>query len=310
MIAWLARHARVLLAASLLAGIALPDLASALKPWLPAGIAGLLWGAMVRLDWTAVRAHLGRPARLAAGLGWMMLAVPFAAWAVAAALDLSSGLTAGLVLMACAPPVMSLPAIALMVGLDAALALLLVVVGTFLAPLTAPVLLHLLADLDIAVGAAGMALRLGLLVGGCAGAAVLFRRVLGPRGMARAQPGLELFNLACLTLFAIAVMDGVADALRAEPGRVAVLIAGAYAAALALMAVTAAVFARLGRPTALALGYAAGTRNMALMMAAVPTATTATATGLEDLWLWFGLVQFPIYTLPMVLARPIRRLLR
>ncbi|KJS38499.1 MAG: hypothetical protein VR70_09775, partial [Rhodospirillaceae bacterium BRH_c57] len=73
MTAWLARHARTLLAVSLLTGIVLPDLAATLKPWLPLGVAGLLWGAMVRLDWSAVRLHLGRPGVLAAGLGWMML---------------------------------------------------------------------------------------------------------------------------------------------------------------------------------------------------------------------------------------------
>lgn len=302
MTAWLARHARVLLALSLLAGLALPGLAATLKPWLPAAVAGLLWGAMVRLDWAAVRRHLGRPGRLAAGLAWMMLAVPAAAWAVAVALNLSEGLTVGLILMACAPPLMSLPAIALMVGLDAALALVLVVIGTFAAPLSAPVLLHLLSGLEIDLSAGTMTLRLGLLVGGCALAAVAFRRVAGPRGLARATPGLELFNLACLTLFAVAVMDGVTQAFHADPARLLSLIAGAYAAALALMALTAAVFARLDRPAMLVVAYAGGTRNMAVIMATLP------ATGLDDLWLWFAVVQFPIYTLPMVLARPLRHL--
>lgn len=305
MVARLARHARALLALSLLVGIALPDLASVLKPWLPVGVAGLLWGAMVRLDWAAVRRHLGRPGPLAAGLAWMMLGMPFVAWAVAEILDLSLGLTVGLILMACAPPLMSLPALALMVGLDAALALVLVVVGTFAAPLAAPALLHALSGLDVGGSAATLTLRLALLVGGCALAAVAFRRAVGPRGMARAAPGLDLFNLACLTLFAIAVMDGVAAALRSDPARVLALIAGTYAAALSLMVLTAAMFWRWGRPTALCVGYAAGSRNMALMMAALP----ATATGLEDLWLWFALVQFPIYTLPMLLGRPLRRLL-
>lgn len=308
MIVWLSRHARILLALSLFIGIALPDLSAILKPWLPVGVAGLLWGAMVRLDWAAVRRHLGRPGRLGLGLAWMMLGMPFAAWAVALALDLGAGLAAGLVLMACAPPLMSLPALALMIGLDAALALVLVVVGTFAAPLTAPVLLHALTGLEIGLSAGALTLRLGLLVGGCAVAALAFRRTLGPRGMTRAAAGLDLFNLACLTLFAIAVMDGVADALRNDPARVLVLIGGTYAAALAQMAVTAAVFSRLGRPTALCIGYAAGSRNMGLMMAALP-ATGTTATGLDDLWLWFALVQFPIYTLPMVLGRPLRRLL-
>jgi BASS family bile acid:Na+ symporter len=149
-----------------------------------------------------------------------------------------------------------------------------------------------------------MALRLGLLVGGCAGAALLTRQMMGRDGLARAEPGLEVFNLVCLVLFAIAVMDGVAAAMQAAPWRVLGLIVGAYAAALGMLTLTAAVFMRLGRPVALTLGYAAGNRNMALMMASLPT------TGLDDVWLWFALVQFPIYTLPMFLGRPIRAMLR
>lgn len=303
MIAWLARHARTLLAVSLLTGIVLPDLAATLKPWLPLGVAGLLWGAMVRLDWSAVRLHLGRPGVLAAGLGWMMLAGPFAAWAVAWGLGLSDGLTAGLILMACAPPVMSAPAIALMIGLDAPLILLLVVLGTFAAPLSAPLLLEVLTDLNLSLSATSVALRLGLLVGGCALAALLARRIMGRGGLQRAEPGLEVFSLGCMVLFAVAVMDGVAAALQADPGRVVVLIAGAFAAALGMLALSAAVFARLGWPVALTIGYAVGNRNMALMMAALPT------TGLDDVWLWFAMVQFPIYTLPMILGRPIRAML-
>lgn len=304
MIAWLARRARVILAFSLFAGIVLPDLAALLKPLLPWGVAGLLWAAMMRLDWSALRLHLKRPGILGLGLGWMMLAAPFAAWAIGRALGLSEGLAAGLILMACAPPLMSAPAMALMLGLDASLALLLLVLGTMLVPLTAPVLVALLAELDLTMSVTDMGLRLALLIGGCMGAALLARRILGPTGLSRAAPALDVFSLACLVLFAIAVMDGVAAALEADPWRVLGVVGGAYAASLSLLVVSSLAFLRLGRRTGLTIGYAAGNRNMALMVAALPTV------GNEDVWLWFALVQFPIYTLPMLLNPIMAALMR
>ena len=79
------------------------------------------------------------------------------------------------------------------------------------------------------------------------------------------------------------------------------LTALAFALALAMIALTALVFLRAGPARAFAIGLIAGNRNIGLMLA-------ATGFVVPDLaWLYFALVQFPIYLLPHFLkplARP------
>ena len=77
-------------------------------------------------------------------------------------------------------------------------------------------------------------------------------------------------------------MDGVLVAILNEPLKMFGLTVLSFALSLGLAALTAFVFARLGAGQALALGLAAGNRNMGLMLAAAGTAV-------PDLtWLYFA----------------------
>jgi BASS family bile acid:Na+ symporter len=67
---------------------------------------------------------------------------------------------------------------------------------------------------------------------------------------------------------------------------------------------TMIVFARLGRAQAASLGLMASQRNMGLMLGAAGAV-------LPDLvWLYLGLAQLPIYTLPHLMKPVLRRYLR
>ena len=80
------------------------------------------------------------------------------------------------------------------------------------------------------------------------------------------------------------------------------LIALAFALSLALTALTALVLARAGLSSAMALGLAAGSRNMGL----VPAAAGSSVPDLT--WLYFALAQLPIYLLPQMLKPLARRI--
>jgi BASS family bile acid:Na+ symporter len=66
---------------------------------------------------------------------------------------------------------------------------------------------------------------------------------------------------------------------------------------LVLLAVTWAIFRRIGENRALALGLMVSQRNMGLMLAA----TDGALPGLT--WLYFALSQFPIYLSPQLLKQ-------
>ena len=68
-----------------------------------------------------------------------------------------------------------------------------------------------------------------------------------------------------------------------------------------ILAITTLVFRRAGRERAVAIGWTAANRNMGLMLAATGGVLP------EVTWLYFGLAQFPIYLLPLLLGPLARR---
>ena len=108
-------------------------------------------------------------------------------------------------------------------------------------------------------------------------------------------------SVIALFFFAVALMDGVLASILNEPLKVLGLTLLSFALSLGLAALTALVFARLGMAQALALGLAAGNRNMGLMLAAAGTAVP------ELTWLYFAIAQFPIYLMPAMLKPLARR---
>jgi BASS family bile acid:Na+ symporter len=141
-------------------------------------------------------------------------------------------------------------------------------------------------------------LRLGLIVGLPALAALLLRRMLGPARLARVAVAVDGSVVLILMVFAFGVMHGVQALLLAEPLWVLGGMATALLTSLGLNGLTALLLGLwLGRPVALAGGYLAGTRNQALFLAVLPAAADARVT------LFFALGQVPMFVLPFLLRR-------
>ncbi|GAB3457380.1 bile acid:sodium symporter family protein [Insolitispirillum peregrinum] len=319
LISLLARRSRLILALSLGVGLAVPPLAAALKPLLAPGVIGLLWAAMVRLDVSDLRRHVRHPRRLLVSLALMMGGVPLVMWGIGQGLDhlfvIPGGITAALVLMAASPTLTSAPALAALLRLDSALALLLLLGGTALVSFSAP--LMMLALTPVPLGdlwtADGLAVRLLVLIAGTTLVAALSRRGMACLSHGARAQGLalvDLFSLLCMVVFAIALMDGVGPILWSRPWLIGGLLLLSYA--LALLALLGGMViggrAGLSRRMAASIGYCFANRNMALLIACLPpvAATGESKATVDMLWLWFAVVQFPIYTLPMLLTRPLQ----
>ncbi|GAA0587343.1 hypothetical protein [Caenispirillum bisanense] len=298
----LVRQSRWFLAGSVFAGLALPDLAAALRPLLPPAVAVLLVLSMLRMDWTAVLAYGRRPGRVGLALAWVLIGAPAAVALAVAALPISPGLQAAVILMAASAPIMSSPALAVLLGLDASLALVVVVGSTLLMPLTAPWAADLLAHLPLDIPTWELMVRLAGLVAGSVAAALVLRRLLGRARLVAWGAGIDAASVVFLVLFAIAIMDGVTAELLANPARTLLIILGSFAANLGLQAAGAVLFWRTGRQAALTVGLVSGNCNMALLLAVLPAGVDA------DVPLYFALGQFPIYILPALLTPLYRRL--
>jgi bile acid:Na+ symporter, BASS family len=296
----LAGHARLVLPAGIVLGLMLPDLAARLNPLLPYAVCALLVHSMVRTDWPALRLTLRRPLVALAALAWLLLAMPLLVRLAADTLALPADLRNCLVLVAAMPPILSGPALASLLGLDAAAALVTVVAATLAVPLTLPGVAALAADADAAAPQA-LFLRLILVIVGALAAALLIRRLAGQRNLARHAQALDGAGLLLLLLFAVALMDGVGEAVAADPGRVALFTLAAFAGNLGMQAAGMIAFRPAGMQLAVTIGFLGGNRNAALLLATLPSPEPA-------FLLFVAVAQFPIYLLPSLLLPLYRRL--
>src|SRR3546814_17300625 len=97
----------------------------------------------MRTDLRTLGAVLRRPASTFAQLGWLLLLSPLVMAAIVAAVPMPEALRGPLILYAATAPITSMPAFALLFGLDAAFVLIGVPAAAALLPLTAPVTANL-----------------------------------------------------------------------------------------------------------------------------------------------------------------------
>lgn len=94
-LALLNRHARLILAGGIFAGLVLPDLASLLRPLVEAAVVASLSLSLLRIDWATVMDWGRRPLRAAAGLGWILIGAPLLTLGAVTLLGLPPGLSVG-----------------------------------------------------------------------------------------------------------------------------------------------------------------------------------------------------------------------
>ncbi|HUI97324.1 MAG TPA: hypothetical protein VLX44_16325 [Xanthobacteraceae bacterium] len=293
-LAWIGRQGTRAVALSVFAGLALPPLAALFKPAFTASLFVLLCLAFLRVDPGALRAHLARPGLVLAAAAWMMIATPLVCGLALAAdgSDVAPGLILALMFQAMAPPVTSSPALAALMGLDAALALAAFLACAVAAPATTALFAALFVGPAAPLSALGLGMRLFALLAGAGAAAALVRRLAGQAWIERQTERIDGLSVIALFVFAVGVMDGVAAQAVARPNVVIGLVALAFASTIGLALLTAIVFARAGRSAALTLAVSAGLRNLGLMAAAA-------AGAIPDLtWLYVAVMQFPVYLLP------------
>jgi hypothetical protein len=301
-LAWVGRKGTLVVAASLFVGLAVPGLAAACKPFLGETIIVLLCLAFLRVDPTELRHYFTQPGLVAVATIWVMFVVPAVLGTVFLAIGLDRkmpGLFFILVLQMSAPGLMSSPAFAALMGLDAALTLASLVVCSAITPLTASLFSYVFLGSAFASPYA-FGLKLFAIIAGSAAAAAVVRRIAGRAWIEAQRERIDGLSVLAMFMFAVAAMDGVAGHIRADPLMVLKLLVFAFALALGIIAVTALTFLRAGRARALAIGLIAGSRNIGLMLTAIGFLVPDVS------WLYFALAQFPIYMLPHLL-KPLAR---
>ena len=299
-LAWLGARGTAAVAISAVVGICVPPLSALARPFITEAIFVLLVLAFVQVDLGAVRRHLNRPFLLASAVIWMMVILPLfggLAGIYTGLAEVSPEFMLVIFIVLATTPIMSSPAFANLMGLDGALSLTVLVFAMLAAPFTAPAIAAAFFADSLPVTTLGLGLRLGGLLGATIATAFVVRKLIGMERIARNKSTVDGLNVVVLFIFAVAVMDGVAESILARPLLTAAITLLTFAVATAQILLTMLVFARIPRADAFTIALAVGNRNMGLLVAVI-------ASSIPDLtWLYFALGQLPIYFTPMLLRK-------
>jgi BASS family bile acid:Na+ symporter len=297
-LALLARYGTQAFIVSIMAGIALPQLAALARPLLSVCIFMFIALMFARADLAIVGQILRHPRRLVFVGLWLILA-PAGLIALGLALvgrsSLDPGLVLGISLIAAAPPILSGPAIAALIGIEPSFILASTLLATLFAPFVSPILADWVAGAAVPLDPAALALRLALLIGSAIAAAALVRRIVGVERLVVRRRSIDGAAVVIYFVFAVAAMDGLTTSAMADPLRVAGFLAVAFLISFAGLAAGWIGLPLLVPKERLMLGYATGQRNMGLLVAALGASVPDTT------FLFFSLAQFPIYLMPQLL---------
>lgn len=302
-VAWLGRQGTRALAVSVFCGLALPQLAVYVKPYLGETVFVLLLFSYLRTDPAAFVRQFKAPGRAIAASLWVMVALPILVGAVLVVSGVKETLPAlyTIMILQCAiTPITSSAAFAALVGLDVAFSLAALIICNAVSPLTTVAFSYLFLGTSL-FSPVELGVKLFLFFAGAALIAYLIRRFAGSDRIAREKDLIDGLNVLGVFVFAIAAMEAVPRHVIADPLFALELFGIVVAMSCALIGLSVLVFYRAGLDNGLVVGLLAAFRNVGVIMAALGSTLPDMA------WFYFAMAQFPIYLLPAALKVLARR---
>ena len=298
----LARHAKWVLIAGLLAGIFVPGLAGFTKPWLGHLVFILLFLAALRVQPDRAGFDRAGRRRIAAFILIFQIAIPSMFAALLLGLNFTPYLAVAVLLALSSAPISASPSLTLISGHDPAPSLRLLIATTALLPATILLPFWILPVFGDPLEVAWVAAKLFAIIFSASALAILVRRWAKPaffQDQAQAIDGLTAVTMACIVT---GLMSGFLDAAVNAPQLILLTLAVAFGLNLGMQVLCWLAMGRLqitnGR---VAYSIAAGNRNLAIFLAALPAALT------DPILLFIACYQLPMYLTPTLLGRLYRR---
>jgi len=300
---WVAKRATFMLAAGVFSGIVWQPLANALAPWLEALIVINLSLSMVRIAPGALSKYIRRPVLIAVIFVFSMVLAPLFLWCGAEAIGVEGPIGAGLVFHALTTPIMSAPALCILFGLDAALALIVTVLSYALVPFTLPPMALWLLGIELDVSVIELTWRLGRIVGISFFIAYVTRRLVRRNFIEKQASRMDGIMVFGMVGVAVSIMSGLPDFAVSKPAFTAVVTITTFGINILLQITAAVAFWKLGKQEAVTIALITGNTNVALVLAAIGAGAP------YELLVYFVVGQFPIYTLPLIMVPIYKRII-
>lgn len=280
-------------------GLAAPELAQVISPWIGEFVAVLLFVSGIRVGARQAFGSLHDLSPTLTRIAFFQCILPLFVIVMLYSFGvLEVPLALAVCLMLAAPSVTGAPNFAIMIGQDPGASMRLLVLGTALFPVTAlPVLVVFDPTGGGAVEAVSLSLKLmvAILISVSLGFGV---RWLWPRfSKPDAQSALDGCAALVLSVVVIGLMSAVGPLLRSDPLQLALWILVAITINLTLVIVTFRAHQRVDWAMGVATAIYAGNRNIALFLIVLPAEVAA------PLMIFVGCYQIPMYLTPVLMAR-------
>jgi BASS family bile acid:Na+ symporter len=297
----LGRHASKVLPLGVVIGLVFPFLAGILQPLLVPALLVPLTLSLVRIETVQLRRSISKWYWIALLSGWILLLRPVAVWFVLQICVLPDAIEKATLITVAAPPVTACVAIAIFLGIDAAIVVALTVATMLLVPFSLPPLLFYLTDLQIQADVSQLSLRLAAFIFSAFVVAAILKKLMGQVRIDRNSTVLDGISVICIGIFVIAIMHGVSDMFFRQPGYVLQVLLVSTLLVFGLYIVATVLFWKLGPGTAMAIGLVSGNCNMGLMYLILVDQASI------ELLIFFAIGQIPMYFLPSLFTPIIQR---
>jgi hypothetical protein len=305
-LAWIGRQGTRALAASIFCGLALPQLAAYVKPYLGETVFVLLLFSYLRTDPAAFRRYVSSPGLTIVAALWVMVVVPLLFCSAFALSGLREGIPALytiLILQIAITPITSSAAFAALMGLDVAFSLVTLIISNAVSPLTTVAFSYWFLGASL-FSPLELGIKLFFFFAASGAIAYAIRRIAGAEWIERQKEPIDGLNVIAVFVFAIAAMESVPRNVIADPVFALEVFLLVIIVSCALIGLSVLVFLRAGLDRAVSVGLLSSFRNIGLVMAAL-------GSSLPDLaWFYFAMAQFPIFLLPAALQPLAQRFLK
>jgi BASS family bile acid:Na+ symporter len=300
---FIGRHASSVLPLGVLIGLFVPYLADSFQPLLIPALFVPLTLSLVRIETPRLRKSFIRWHLLALLSAWILLLRPVVVWLILQLFTIPESIVKAALISAAAPPVTACAAIAIYLGIDAAIVVVVTIATMLLVPLSLPPMVFYLAELQIIADLWQVSLRLASFILTAFFIAVLIKKWMGQARIHRNATSLDGISVIFIGIFVIGVMHGVTDNFIQQPWYIFQIFVVVTLLVLCLYIIATVLFWRLGPRTAMAIGLVSGNCNMGLMYLILVDQAPL------ELLMFFAIGQIPMYFLPSFLTPLINRLL-
>lgn len=281
-----------MLAASIVAGIVLPPLSSALRPYLFVFVFFLMLFSLMTVELRSALPDRFMSARLVKVIGWQMIVLPAAIGLWHRFVPFAGHWSELMFITACGGTIFSATAFARVMRLDTVLTLRGIILGTLAMPIVLVGMVPLVTQRTAGFDFTAYAVRLGIFIVVPLAAGVVYQS-RRREAWQREGPLFGRLTLLCLALFGIAIMDGIGARLIEEPWGTLGLLGFALAVHGLFFGLSVLVFMRWGRREALTAGLLSGYRNLAVVLAVGGSLLPPDFVTYTALW------QIPMYVTPL-----------